>query len=134
MKKVNCVLLIDDDGTTNFINSRIVRQLNLTEDIHQEFNGEKALNFVQYYAELHDNNAPELILLDLKMPVLDGIEFMEYLRFKKFKNKDHIKIIVLTNTSRQDDLDKLKKFDVKYLPKPLTQEGLAMVINMETVN
>lgn len=124
MEKVNCVLLVDDDSTTNIVNYKLIKNLNITEEIHTEFNGEKALNYLQYYAERHENVAPELILLDLQMPVLDGYEFLEYLRIKKFVNKDRIKVIVLTNSARKDDLEKLEKFNVNYMPKPLTQEGL----------
>src|SRR5690606_23029892 len=115
---------VDDDGTTNFINYRLIKQLEITEEIHTEYNGEKALNYLHYYSEQHENNAPELILLDLKMPVLDGYEFLEYLRMKKFQNKERIKVIVLSTSKRQDDLDKLKKFNVSYICKPLTEEAL----------
>lgn len=125
MKKLNCVLLIDDDGATNFINYRIVKQLGISDEIHTEYNGEKALNFLQYYAEMHENIAPELILLDLKMPVLDGYEFLEYLKMKKFANKNKVNVVVLSTTKRQDDLEKLKKFNVSHIEKPLTMEALS---------
>lgn len=128
MKKLNCVLLIDDDGATNFINYRIVKQLGISDEIHTEYNGEKALNFLQYYAEMHNNIAPELILLDLKMPVLDGYEFLEYLRMKKFANKNKIKVVVLSTTKRQDDLDKLKNYNVTHVEKPLTIEELTNIL------
>ncbi len=124
MKKFNCVLLVDDDGATNFINYRLVKQLGVTEEIHTEFNGEKALNYIQYYAEKHDNHAPELILLDLKMPVLDGYEFMEYLRLKKFANKDRIHVLVVSAGGRKEDMERLLRFNVRCISKPLTLECL----------
>ena len=127
-RKFNCALLIDDDGTTNFINYRIVKGLKITDHIQTEINGEKALNFLQFYAENHENNAPELIMVDLKMPVLDGFEFLEYLQIKKFSNKENIKVIVLTTSMYADDLKQLKKFKVEYLMKPLTQGKLTSVL------
>jgi CheY-like chemotaxis protein len=121
-KKLKCVLLVDDDGTTNFINFRIVNRLNIAEKIHTEINGEKALNFLQFYAENNNNNCPELIILDLKMPVLDGFGVLEYLQIKKFANKDQVKIIVLTTSLHADDLQSLKRFNVEYIAKPLTEK------------
>ena len=134
MRKINCVLLVDDDGTTNFINYRLIKQLNITDEIHTEYNGEKALNYLQFYAEEHKNEAPELILLDLKMPVLDGYEFLEYLRMKKFDNKEKVQVVVLTTSTRKDDIDKLKKFNVKVVNKPLTQESLMQALDLQSVS
>lgn len=134
MKKINCVLLVDDDGTTNFLNYKIVQQLDITDEIHTEFNGEKALNFIQYYAELHNNRAPEIILLDLKMPVLDGYEFLEYLKFKKIDNINDILIIVLSNQTRLDELARLEQFNIKLLPKPLTLEALSQCLGINTLS
>src|SRR5438128_895862 len=114
-RKFNCALLIDDDGTTNFINYRIIKKLHITDHIQTEINGEKALNFLQFYAENHENKGPELIMVDLKMPVLDGFEFLQYLQIKKFSNKENIKVIVLTTSMYADDLKQLKKFNVEYL-------------------
>ncbi len=131
MKKLNCVLLVDDDGATNFINYRIVKQLDITEEIHTEFNGEKALNYIQYYAERHDNHGPELILLDLKMPVLDGYEFMEYLRLKKFSNKDKMSVLVLSSGGGKDDMERLLRHNVRYIAKPLTAECLTEALGIK---
>lgn len=133
MKQFNCVLLVDDDGTTNFMNYRLIKQLKITPEIHTEYNGEKALNYLQYYAEQHNNHAPELILLDLKMPVLDGYEFLEYLRMKKFDNKNQIKVIVLTTGNRKDEQEKIKALKVSSIPKPLTAEALMEAINHEVI-
>jgi CheY-like chemotaxis protein len=131
-KKLKCVLLVDDDGTTNFINYRIITKLNIAEKIHTEINGEKALNFLQYYSENNNNNCPELIILDLKMPVMDGFSVLEYLQIKKFANKDNIKIIVLTTSLYSEDLNSLKRFNVEYITKPLTEKKFLNLI--ETIN
>lgn len=129
MSKFNCVLLIDDDGTTNHLNEVIVKKLQITNQIHTETNGEKGLNFLQYYAEQNNNNAPELILLDIQMPVLDGIEFLEYLRIKKFDNKDKIKVVVLASNEEPDEIKKFKSsFSIIYLEKPLSKDKLMQAL------
>jgi CheY-like chemotaxis protein len=90
------------------------------------------LNFLQYYSENNNNNCPELIILDLKMPVMDGFSVLEYLQIKKFANKDNIKIIVLTTSLYSEDLNSLKKFNVEYITKPLTEKKFLNLI--ETIN
>jgi CheY-like chemotaxis protein len=128
-RKINCALLIDDDGTTNFINYRILKKLQITEHIQTEVNGEKALNFLQFYAENHENDAPELIMVDLKMPVLDGFEFLQYLQLKKFANEENIKVVVLTTSMYAEDLKQLRKFKVEYIMKPLTEGKLTSILS-----
>ena len=128
MKRFNCILLVDDDGTTNFLNKGTLERMQLGDEIHIELNGEKALNYVQHYSEKHNNTCPELILLDLKMPVLDGFEFLEYLRIKKFINKEQVKTIVLTTSTHKEDLKRLDKFGVKYISKPLTPDKLTPLL------
>ena len=97
-KKIKCVLLVDDDGTTNFINYRIITKLDIAEKIHTEINGEKALNFLQYYSENNNNNCPELIILDLKMPVMDGAAATRHLT----EHYPQIGIIALTMFDEED--------------------------------
>lgn len=134
MNKFNCVLLVDDDGVTNFVNFKIIKKLNISDNVHSEMNGEKALNFIQYYSEKHDTHSPELIILDLKMPILDGFEFLEYLKIKKFKNKDKIKIIVLTGLQDQKEKEQAdSQYDITYLQKPLTEEKLKAALSKQLV-
>ena len=130
MGKLNCILLIDDDGTANFINCRIVKKLEISDRIEMVMNGEKALNFIQYYADTNDGECPELIFLDLNMPVLDGFEFLEYFYRKAFSNKEKIKIYILTTSSYQRDMDIIKKYpNLQYIIKPLTEEKLIEVLS-----
>ncbi len=129
MKRFNCILLVDDDGASNFITKSTIDQMQIGNEIHIELNGEKALNYVQFYSEKHNSICPELILLDLKMPVLDGFEFLEYLNIKKFANKNQVKTIVLTTSTHTEDLKRLDKFGVKYISKPLTPEKLTPFLN-----
>lgn len=124
-QKFNCVLLIDDDGVTNFINHRLIKKMNITNCIDSAMNGKEALKFLINFAQQHENNGPELILLDINMPVLDGFEFLEQFEKIRFQNKDKIQIIVLTTSTHQKDIVKISAHaQIGYVNKPLTREKL----------
>jgi response regulator of citrate/malate metabolism len=128
--QLNCVLLVDDDGVTNFINHRLIKKLNITSSIHSAINGSEAIKFLLDYASKNNNNGPELILLDINMPVLDGFEFLEQFEKLKLKNKDKIKIIVLTTSTHQKDIKKIASHStIGYINKPLTIEKLQETLN-----
>lgn len=134
MAKFNCVLLIDDDEISNYTNYQIIKNLDLSPVIETVYNGEKALNFIQFYAENHDNNSPELILLDLKMPVMDGFEFLEYLTRKHLANIDDIKLIILSNYPIEVQKKLNGKFrQLQFIEKPLTVEKLSSVLQSRVV-
>lgn len=123
--KYNCVLLIDDDGVTNFINHRLIKKMNITECISSAMNGNEALKYLKDFSQSNNNNAPELILLDINMPVLDGFEFLEQFEKITFANKERIKIIFLTTSTHQKDILKISaNTKIGYINKPLTQEKL----------
>ncbi len=125
---INCVLLVDDDRVVNFLNERIIKGLNITTTIKICDNGEEGIKFIRRYAEENDNHCPELILLDLKMPVSDGFEFLSAYRELYFKNKSSVKIIVLTTSTYEGDIAKIIKDEtIGYINKPLTEEKLMSV-------
>lgn len=107
-KKLNCVLLIDDDFATNFINKKIVQKSNIAEHIQVALNGKEAIDYLcskgEFESQQEINPQPDLIFLDINMPVMDGWEFI-----KKYKNliseerKKKISIIMLTSSFNPAD-------------------------------
>src|SRR5688572_25251165 len=67
--------------------------------------------------------SPELILLDINMPVMDGFEFINAFNAIDFKNKDQVKIAILTTSSHSIDKERIAKLGVKcFVNKPLTED------------
>ncbi len=96
-KRINKVLLIDDDHPTNFFHEMIIRKMGCVNDI-ETFRGVKeALEYLSL-AGLEKEDIPELIFLDLNMPGLDGWDFMEAFSKMDEKVKSFTKIIVLTTS------------------------------------
>src|SRR5688500_12750579 len=81
MARLRHILLVDDDEISNFVTEDILRDLNLSEEITTSANGDVALSFIREQMESpHKAIAlPELILLDINMPVMDGLTFVEKL-------------------------------------------------------
>lgn len=127
MRKLNTVILIDDDEVALSLNEAVIRSVDCCKDLVVFPNAVQGLN---YFRELCDlNNCPELILLDLKMPVIDGFEFLE--EFDSFFSdyRSGIKIILLTSSSREQDQERARLLGVDdYLVKPLTFEKISNVI------
>jgi CheY-like chemotaxis protein len=128
MKKLNCVLLVDDDSINNFINERLIRKTNITEEVKIVLNGREAIDFLTQ-SSADGKPSPELILLDINMPVMDGFEFLEAFKKMELKDKSSVIIVMLTTSTNPNDTQRLNNSGVSgYLNKPLTEVKLNEVI------
>jgi CheY-like chemotaxis protein len=128
MRKFNCILLVDDDFASNYLTETVLQDMELTDHIHISKNGQEALHFVEQNCKANSSTCPELILLDINMPVMDGFEFLK--EFEKIQaNKQPTYVILLTTSTNNKDIEKAKHFNVMaYLEKPLTEEKLNQII------
>jgi CheY-like chemotaxis protein len=122
--KVNTILLVDDDNVTNFINERLINKLNIAQNVKVTSNGEEGITFIKEYCQT-GNLCPEIIFLDINMPVMDGFEFIRAFEELKEVITNKTKIVILTTSTNANDIEKLKylgNFD--FINKPLTEEKL----------
>ncbi|MFN6944725.1 MAG: two-component system response regulator [Cytophagaceae bacterium] len=128
--ELNHVLLIDDDTINNYINEKLLKKLNFSQDIKILLNGEEAIKYLQSQVDSDPDFFPELILLDINMPVMDGFEFLEAFKELNFKNKSQITIIMLTTSTNPSDVTRVKSSIVAdYINKPLTEIKLQNMMN-----
>ena len=110
------ILLIEDDMIEVMKLNRAISSLNLNHKITEANNGEDALKILE-----QKDSLPDIILLDLNMPKINGIEFLGIL-----KNDDTLKYIptiILTTSNNQKDLLECYKIGVAgYVLKPLKYE------------
>ncbi|GAB4412689.1 MAG: hypothetical protein OHK0039_18890 [Bacteroidia bacterium] len=91
-------------------------------------NGEDALQYLR--AQLSQRtepgaHKPNLILLDINMPVMDGFEFLEAWQKIDFSGKDQVRIVMLTSSSNPRDLEAARNYGVDgFINKPLTREKI----------
>lgn len=127
MRKLNSILLVDDDPTSCFLTQYIIEEMQLTDQIYTVSGGRDALDFIRSRQALPDF-CLDLILLDINMPDMDGFEFLE--AFEALHSNSSISIVMLTTSSNKRDMDKAKIYRViDYLNKPITEEKLSQIIS-----
>lgn len=120
----NRIVLIDDDRINNMLNERLLKKLGIFETIHIFLDGESALHSIQNDFAT-GNDCPELIFMDINMPVMNGFEFLENFKKLDFKNKERVNVIGVTTSMRDSDMERLKQLNCRYiLNKPLTKNAI----------
>ncbi|WP_017729717.1 response regulator [Nafulsella turpanensis] len=126
----DCVLLVDDDPVTNFLNERTLVELGLTHHIQTTESPQEALNFISSCYKAKDDPKYMLIMLDLNMPFWDGFEFLDELQSKMTFSLNKIDIIILSSSSHLTDTERAKNYRIlDYLEKPLTAEKLISALS-----
>jgi CheY-like chemotaxis protein len=123
MKKFNKILLIDDDPITNFLNEAVIKKAGIGEVIKVSLNGADALQYIKKECK-QENCYPDLIIVDINMPVMDGFEFVKQFRELDIKGIEQPNISMLTTSTDMRDVKKSMDLDVTMLKKPLTLEML----------
>jgi CheY-like chemotaxis protein len=123
MKKALSILLIEDDLIEVMKFKRVLKSITVNHKIIEATNGEDALSYLNKRESM-----PDIILLDLNMPKMNGIEFLKIL--KKDDLMKFIPTIILTTSSNQKDLLEVYKIGVAgYITKPLKYEDYVEKIN-----
>lgn len=124
------VLLIDEDATNNLIFRKLAASTKLAEDLEIYISALDALEYLNNCVKTSDT-LPEIIFLDIRMPIMSGWEFLEEYQKIKASFNTEIKIFILSTSNNPNDFEKAKKYsDVKkYLVKPLSIKTLKGISN-----
>ena len=127
-RKLNCVLLIDDDEPTNFLNTMLIEEARCSEYIQVKQSGQDALNYLTNCEDGEPGNknfpCPDLIFLDINMPAMNGWEFLaKYNELEKKHRGDCIIVMLTTSLDPEDEAKAGKMKSVTaFRHKPLTKK------------
>jgi len=128
---IDLVMLVDDNDTDNFISKRIIEITKFASRVEIKNSGKSALQYLQ------DNqgnieNLPDLIFLDINMPIVDGFVFL--FEFEMFPDelKNKCKVVILSSSDNKRDIEKIvdNEYVIKFITKPLTDNALNEVKNL----
>lgn len=129
MHALGKVLLVDDDAIHNYLTARTLCQENAVEQVLEAENGRKALEVVV-------QEAPDLVLLDVNMPVMNGREFLEALRELAETRAFTPPVVVLMTTSEKYEGSEglIRDPMIKgFLTKPLTSDHIGYLLSFARV-
>ena len=127
---LDIILCVDDDPITLMLCKMVIKKALFSNEIVTAKNGEEALNYFNKLKEINPEGelekTPQLIFLDLNMPVMGGWEFLELFNTNDYSQYNSIKVIILSSTIDPEDLVKSKKYPmvIDFLSKPISREML----------
>ncbi len=134
-RKLNCILLIDDDDSTNVLHQLVLEEAGIAAHALFYPDPQEALNYLNSCNNLRDDQAlklvPDLIFLDLNMPLMSGVDFMKAYRQLDFYQQFKPVLIVLTTSLQIENFREGEAFeDINgFRTKPLTLELLEEIMN-----
>jgi CheY-like chemotaxis protein len=117
------ILLVEDDNVDAMTVKRAIKDLGSKDTLVRSINGEEALDYLRN----ETNERPRLILLDLNMPKMNGIEFLRHIKADDLLKR--VPVIVLTTS--MEDQDILRSFELSiagYVVKPLDYKKFVEII------
>jgi CheY-like chemotaxis protein len=124
--KAPLLLMVEDDPNDAFLIQRAMRRAGLPEAAHVT-NGEEAVDYLSARGKFANRILPRVLLLDLKLPRLSGLEVLRWLRSEP--SLKHLPVVMLTSSAQQSDIASAYSLHANsYLVKPVDADALKEMI------
>lgn len=134
MKKIS-LAVIDDDEMYMFAVKKLVKRVDLTDQTIYFENGKVALNYIDQCIN-DDALIPEVILLDLNMPVTNGWQFIKDFKKLKIKIEKKITIYIISSTISEEEIKRAKEIEeiTEFVCKPVTVAAFIGILTAMNLN
>ncbi|SHJ53700.1 CheY chemotaxis protein or a CheY-like REC (receiver) domain [Hymenobacter daecheongensis DSM 21074] len=131
MTPLPCILLIDDDQTNNFLNQNLLNRLGVAERLLVALDGQEALAQLREHCAPPTPTCPTLILLDVNMPGMNGVQFLEAYQHLPLARQRTIVILMLTTSLHPRDVERVEQLNLVngFVSKPLTAQKVAELLH-----
>lgn len=129
MKSKLDFFIIDDSDVNNYYTEDLLEEFDFTNSISTFLRAQEGLNELMKRIEAREN-VPHVILLDIRMPEMDGFEFIEELEYRLDERTIDTKIFILTSSKHRRDVEAFDKQSIacEFLNKPLDKAELLAVL------
>lgn len=119
MKKI---LLVDDDPICNLLAQKFLEKIDTPKLVQVAINGLEAVGILREFR-------PDVILLDLNMPIMNGFQFITAFKKLELKEKENVKIVIVSSSRDSADIERAKDLGInEFMSKPVTIEKLQAII------
>ncbi len=131
MIKLSSVLLVDDAPATNHLNERLLKSLGVADRYLSANDGAQAFAALEQLSTNANPSSPVLVLLDVKMPGMDGMAFLDAYQRLPLAQQEAVVIVMHTASMNSKDLGRIEALPVAGLvSKPLTKEKVDTILKL----
>ena len=134
-KEIHCILLVDDDPATNFLNEELISDMDITDNIRVALNGKEALDYILLEGKFAKSTRksdplPNIIFLDINMPLMGGFEFLDKYSLLDDSLKADAVIVFLTTSNMKEEMfqSRANEFVYDFIQKPLREETVKELV------
>ncbi len=131
---IEIACIIDDDDMYVSLITKVIDLRNLAKNLLVFKNGKEALSyFVNTFQNMEDRAIPQVILLDLNMPVMDGWSFLEELGKHDFPALNAVTLYIVSSSINPVDIERSKEINLvkDFIVKPIAPEALAEIFSQK---